>query len=196
MVSNWVRQRAHKTKGVGTLQLTMTTTNNNSYKMHNLGLAKSRPSVLRGNRILICISGSGFISKFEGVMYCACLDKTINLWKAGLCADGFPPKVNEANVVIWTADLIGHDKADHNTAKRMEAIAKKIRHSRMEMEMTQNGIIVDGFKEWENVVCQPSKHLTYTIEVQIELNNDVLCTIKAIKGDVATKQGVIIGRDM
>jgi hypothetical protein len=33
----------------------------------------------------------------------------------------------------------------------MEAIAKKICHSRMEMEMTQNGIIVDRFKEWENV---------------------------------------------
>jgi hypothetical protein len=79
MVSNWVRQRAHKTKGVGALWLTMTTMDNDSYKMHYPGLAKSNPSVLQGDRILMCISGSGFISKFEGVMYCACLDKTINL---------------------------------------------------------------------------------------------------------------------
>ncbi len=66
----------------GALRLTMTTTNSDSYKMHDLGLAKSHPSVQQGNRILICVSGSGFISKFEGVMYCACLDKTINLWSA------------------------------------------------------------------------------------------------------------------
>jgi hypothetical protein len=106
------------------------TTNGNSYKMHNLGLAESHPSVLRGDRILICISGGGFISKYEGVIYCACLDKTINLWKARLRADGFSSKVsgitlrnralienlefvytkvNKANVVIWTVDLVGHD---------------------------------------------------------------------------------------
>ncbi len=53
-----------------------------------------------------------------------------------------------------------------------------------------------GFKEWETVVCRPGKRLTHTTEVRNELDNDVLCTIKAIKGDVATKQGVIIGRDM
>jgi hypothetical protein len=196
MVSNWFRQKAHKTKGMGALRLTMMTTNSNSYKMHNPGSAESHPSVLRGDRILICVNGSGFISKVEGMMYCACLDKTINLRKAGLCADGFSSKVNKANVVIWTADLIGHDKADHNKAKRMEAIAKKIRHSRMEMDMTQNGMIVDGFKECENVLYRPSKSLTHTIEVRNELDNNVLCTIKAIKGDVATKQGVIIGRDV
>ncbi len=64
------------------------------------------------------------------------------------------------------------------------------------MNMTQNGMILDGFKEWENVVCRPSKGLTHTIEVRNELDNNVLCTIKAIKGDIAMKQGVIIGRDM
>ncbi len=110
MFSNWVRQRAHETKGVSALQLTMTTTNGNSYKMHNSRLAESHPSVIWGNRILICVSSSGFISKCEGVMYCACLDKTINLWKAGLCADGFLSKVNKANIVIWMADLIEHNK--------------------------------------------------------------------------------------
>jgi hypothetical protein len=75
----------------------MTTTNGNSYKMHNPGLAKSHPSVLQGNRILICVSDSGFISKFEGVMYCACLDKTINSWKARLHADGFSSKMKKAS---------------------------------------------------------------------------------------------------
>jgi hypothetical protein len=104
--------------------------------------------------------------------------------------------VNEANIVIWMVDLIGNDKDNHNKAKWMEPIAKKIFHSRMEMELTQNGIIVDGFKEWENIVCRPGKRLTYMIEVQNELDNNVLCTIKAIKGDITTKQGVIIGRDM
>jgi hypothetical protein len=128
MVSNWVRQRAHETKGVGTLRLTMMTTNVNSYKMHDPGLAKNYPSVLRGERILNCISGSEFISKSEGVMYCACLDKTINSWKAGLCTDGLLSKVNEANVVMWTTYLIGNNKADHDKAKRIETIAKKIRH--------------------------------------------------------------------
>jgi hypothetical protein len=111
-------------------------------------------------------------------------------------ADGFSSKVNKANVVIWTADLIGHNKVNHDKTKRMEAIAKKICHLRMEIEMTQNGIIVDGFKEWENVVCWPGKLLTHAIEVRNELNNNVLCTIKAIKGDIMTKQGVIIGRDV
>ncbi len=101
------------------MQLTMTTTNGDSYKMHNPGLAKSHPSVLRGNRILICVSGGGFISKFEGVIYCACLNKTINLWKAGLCADGFSSKVSG----ISRSAII-----------------------QMEMEMNQ-GIIMDGFEE-------------------------------------------------
>jgi hypothetical protein len=67
---------------------------------------------------------------------------------------------------------------------------------RMEMGMNQNGIIVDGFKERENVICRPDKRLTHMIKVQNKLNNNILCTFKAIKGDVATKQGVIIGRDM
>jgi hypothetical protein len=44
--------------------------------------------------------------------------------------------VNEANVVIWMADLIGNNKADQDKAKRMEAIAKKILHLMMEIEMT------------------------------------------------------------
>ncbi len=77
--------------------------------MHNPGLAESHPSVLRGNRLLICISGSGFISKFEGVMYCACLDKTINLLETGLRTDGFL-------FIIWTADFIGNNKANCNKA--------------------------------------------------------------------------------
>jgi hypothetical protein len=46
------------------------------------------------------------------------------------------------------ADLIGHNKIDHNKAKRIEAIVKKIRSPRTELEMTQNGIIVDGFGDW------------------------------------------------
>jgi hypothetical protein len=76
MVSKWVRQMGHGTRGPGALRVTMKTTNN-GYKMHNLGLAESHPSVLRGNRILICISGSGVMSKFESVVCCACQEYVI-----------------------------------------------------------------------------------------------------------------------
>jgi hypothetical protein len=55
------------TKGAGALQVMMKTTNN-SYKMHDLELAESHPSVLRDDRILVCIRGGGVISKFEGVV--------------------------------------------------------------------------------------------------------------------------------
>jgi hypothetical protein len=76
MVSNWVRQTGYGTKDVGASQLTMMTTNN-SYKMHDPGLAESCPSILRGDRILICISGGGVVSKFKGVVYCACQEYVI-----------------------------------------------------------------------------------------------------------------------
>jgi hypothetical protein len=52
-------------------------TTNNSYKMHSPGLAESHPSILRGDRILNCISGGGDISKFEGMGYCACQENVI-----------------------------------------------------------------------------------------------------------------------
>jgi hypothetical protein len=60
------------------------------------------------------------------------------------------------------------------------------------MEMTHNGIIVDGFEEWENIVCWPGKHLTCMIKIQNEFDYDVLCKIK---GGTATKQGFIIDGD-
>ncbi len=144
------------------------------------------------------------------------LDETIDSWKAGLRLDGLSSKVigisrsaiiyslktrwklvdtkvNEANVVIWTADLVGHDKADHAKAKRIAKIVEKIRDSRMEMEKNRNGIIVDGFEEWENVVCRPGERLTRRIEVRNESDYDVQCEIK---GDAATKQGFVIEGDM
>ncbi len=101
--------------------------------------------------------------------------------------------MNKANVIIWMADLVQHNKADHDKAKRMEGIVKKIRYLRMEMEMTQNGIIMDGFKEWENSLCRPGERLTCVIEIRNEFNYDVLCKTK---GDAVTKQGFIIDRDM
>jgi hypothetical protein len=76
MVSNWVRQMGHRTKGTGALQMTIKTMNN-SYMMHDLGLAKSHPSVLWEDRILICVRSSRVISKFEGVVYCACQEYMI-----------------------------------------------------------------------------------------------------------------------
>ncbi len=101
-------------------------------------------------------------------------------------------KVNKANLDISMANLIGHDKADHDKAKRMEAIVKKICYSRI-MEMTQNGIIVDGFKELENIVCQTGEHLTHMIQVQNKLDYNILCKIK---GDTTMKQGFIVDGDM
>jgi hypothetical protein len=78
MVSDRVGQMGHGTKGVGASWLTMMTTND-SYKMHNLGLAKSYPSVLRSNRILICVNGGGIVSKFEGIVYCACHEYVVTI---------------------------------------------------------------------------------------------------------------------
>jgi hypothetical protein len=101
--------------------------------------------------------------------------------------------VNEANVIIWTADLVGHDKADRDKAKRIEKIDEKIRDLRVEMEMNRYGIIVDGLEEWENVVCRPGKRLTRTIEIPNESDYEVPYKIK---GDVATKQGFVIDGDM
>jgi hypothetical protein len=61
------------------------------------------------------------------------------------------------------------------------------------MEMNQNGINVDGFKEWKNVVCWPGEHLTRTIEIRNQTNDNGLCKIK---GDTRTKQGFVIDGDM
>jgi hypothetical protein len=56
----------------------MMMTMNNSYKMHDdPGLTKSHPYNLRGNRILICVSGGGAISKFEGMVDCTCQEYVI-----------------------------------------------------------------------------------------------------------------------
>jgi hypothetical protein len=90
-------------------------------------------------------------------------------------------------------DLVGLDKANHNKAKRMEAIVKNICYSRMEMEMTQNAIIMDGFGEWENVLCQHGEHLTCMIEVWDEFDYDIFFKIK---GDTTTEQGFVIDGDM
>ncbi len=97
--------------------------------------------------------------------------------------------MNEANVGIWTTDLVGHNKVDPNKAKRMEGIVMKIHYSMMEMEMTQNGIIMYGFEEWENVICWPGERLlTCMIEIQNKFDYNIL---SKIKGDDATKQGFI-----
>jgi hypothetical protein len=78
MVSSWVRQMGHRTKGTDALQVTMKTTNNSyNYKMHNPGSAESHPSILRGYGILICVRGGGVISKFEDVVYLACQEYRI-----------------------------------------------------------------------------------------------------------------------
>ncbi len=61
------------------------------------------------------------------------------------------------------------------------------------MEMNQNTIIVDEFAEWENVVCLPSKHSTYTIKISNESNYYVPCKIM---GDTEAKQGFVRDEDM
>jgi hypothetical protein len=76
MVSKWVRQTGHGTKAAGALRVTINTTNT-GYKMHHPELAKRHPSILRGNKKLICVSVGGVILKFEGMVYCACQEYMI-----------------------------------------------------------------------------------------------------------------------
>jgi hypothetical protein len=98
-------------------------------------------------------------------------------------------KVTEANVVIWTEDLVGHDKDDHDRMKRIVKIVDKIRNEREGMEMNRNGIAVGGFESWENAVCRPGERLARVVEIANSSNVDVLCDIKS---EAASKQGFVV----
>jgi hypothetical protein len=138
------------------------------------------------------------------------LDETIDAWKAGQRLDGcgsqiagisraaiinnlrvrwklVDSKVTEENVVIWTADVAGNDRA-----REISRVVERVQNSRTELEEDRNGIIIDRFDDWEDRICRPGERLTRRIAIRNSSDVDFLC---AAKGDAATQRGFVIDGD-
>jgi hypothetical protein len=136
------------------------------------------------------------------------LDEVIDRWKVGQRLDGsqvrvprsdivfslrvrwnlIDSKMNEENIIIWTADVPGHGKA-----RRIARIVEKVQKSRMELEENRNGIVIDRFEEWEEKICRPGERLTRRIKIRNDSDVDVLCTVK---GDAARQKRFVIDGDL